>query len=143
MSPAPLTESTVEDAACLAGRQALECSGQLPGRPVRGDPLDHPAPIPRRVGRMSLGHLNASCALSEGVRPNGATPISAGVEVPLADAWTLPLEGASLDFGRSTHDANRSGDHRCGPDNPPGPRAYTIENDLGVVRPAIIRRFGP
>ena len=68
--------------------------------------------------------------------------IGAGVEVPLADAWMLRLEGSYLDFGRSTHYVNRSGDNRCGPDKPRRPCSYTIENNLGVVRLAIIRRFG-
>ena len=45
--------------------------------------------------------------------------IGLGVEAPLADAWTLRLGGSYLDFGRSTHYVNRSGDNRCGPGSAP------------------------
>ena len=38
-----------------------------------------------------------------------------GIEVPLVDAWTLQLDGSYLDFGRSTHYVNRSGNNSCGP----------------------------
>ena len=65
-----------------------------------------------------------------------------GAEVPLAEAWTLRLEGSYLDFGRSTHYVNRSGDGRCGPGNPRRPCPYVIENRLGMLRIAIVHRFG-
>ena len=68
--------------------------------------------------------------------------IGLGVEAPLADAWTLRLGGSYLDFGRSTHYVNRSGDNRCGPGVPRRPCPYNIENNLGIVRLAIIYRFG-
>lgn len=68
--------------------------------------------------------------------------IGAGLEVPLADAWTLRLDGSYLDFGRSTHYVNRSGGGRCGPGNPRKPCPYRVENRMSVVRLAIVRRFG-
>ena len=68
--------------------------------------------------------------------------IGFGVEAPLADAWTVRLDGSYLDFGRSTHDVNRSGDGRCGPGMPRRPCPYTIEHQLGTVRMAIMHRFG-
>ena len=37
--------------------------------------------------------------------------IGVGVETPLADAWTLRLEGSYLDFGSSTYYVNRSGNN--------------------------------
>ena len=40
--------------------------------------------------------------------------IGAGIETSLNDAWTLRLEGSYLDFGESSHDANRSGDDMNG-----------------------------
>ena len=68
--------------------------------------------------------------------------IGAGVETALADAWTLRLEGLYLDFGRSTHAANRSGDGRCcGRGTDRRPVSFKIENELGVLRLAIVRRF--
>ena len=66
-----------------------------------------------------------------------------GVEAPLTDRWTLRLEGSYLDFGRSTHHVNHSGDGRCGPGGPRRPCPYDIDNDLGIMRLAITRRFGP
>ena len=69
--------------------------------------------------------------------------IGAGVETSLSDAWTLRLEGSYLDFGESTHHANRSGDNRCcGAGTPRRPVSYRIENRLGIVRLALIHRFG-
>lgn len=70
--------------------------------------------------------------------------IGVGVEAPLADAWTLRLDGSYVDFGRSTYEANRSGDGRCcGTGSPRRPVSYNIENRLGIVRLAVIRRFDP
>ena len=68
--------------------------------------------------------------------------IGLGVGVPLADAWSLRLDGSYLDFGWSTHYVNRAGDGRCGPENPRRPCPYNVENKLGVVRLAIIHHFG-
>ena len=77
---------------------------------------------------------------------NGSTVIGwvigLGVEVPLADVWTVRLEGSYLDFGQSTHYVNRSGDNRCGSGMPRRPCPYNIENNLGIVRLAVIYRFG-
>ena len=68
--------------------------------------------------------------------------IGLGVEAPLADAWILRLDGSYLNFGRSTHYVNRSGNGRCGPGSPRRPCPYNVENNLGIVRLAIIHRFG-
>ena len=68
--------------------------------------------------------------------------IGAGVEYPLTGAWTLRLDGSYLDFGRSTHRVNRSGNNRCcGNGTPRRPVSYDISNRLGIVRVAVIRRF--
>ncbi len=68
--------------------------------------------------------------------------IGVGIETSLNDAWTLRLEGSYLDFGASTHDANRSGDDRCcGAGSPRRPVSYNVENKLGLMRLAIIRQF--
>ena len=65
-----------------------------------------------------------------------------GVEAPLAEAWTLRLEGSYMDFGQGTHYVNRSGDGRCGPGSPRQPCPYEVQNRLGIARLAVIRRFG-
>ena len=68
--------------------------------------------------------------------------IGVGVEYPLTGAWTLRLDGSYLDFGRSTHRVNRSGDNRCcGAGTPRRPVSYDTSNRLGIVRVAVIRRF--
>lgn len=68
--------------------------------------------------------------------------VGAGIESALADGWALRLEGAYLDFGRSTHRANRSGNNRCcGDGTPRRPVLYTIDNRLGMVRLAVVHRF--
>ena len=68
--------------------------------------------------------------------------IGLGVETPVADAWFLRLDGSYLNFGQSSHYVNRSGDGRCGPENPRRPCPYSVENKLAIVRLAIIHRFG-
>ena len=69
--------------------------------------------------------------------------IGAGVETSLSEAWSLRLEGSYLDFGESTHRANRSGDDRCcGAGSPRRPVSYRIESKLGIVRLALVHRFG-
>ena len=68
--------------------------------------------------------------------------IGVGIETSLTDTWTLRLEGSYLDFGASTHDANRSGDDRCcGAGSLRRPVSYDVENKLGLMRLAIIRQF--
>ena len=69
--------------------------------------------------------------------------IGAGVDVPLDPEWTLRLEGSYLDFGRNTYYVNHSANNTCGRGGPRRACPYDIENRLGVVRLAIIRRFGP
>ena len=69
--------------------------------------------------------------------------IGVGVEYPLTGAWTLRLDGSYVDFGRSTHHVNRSGNNRCcGAGTPRRPVSYDISNRLGIVRAAIVYRFG-
>ena len=68
--------------------------------------------------------------------------IGGGVETPLTAAWSLRFEVSYLDFGRGAHKVNRSGNNRCGPGNPRRPCSYNVENKLGIVRWAIIYRFG-
>ena len=69
--------------------------------------------------------------------------IGVGAEYPLTDAWTLRLDGSYVDFGRSTHHVNRSGNNRCcGAGTPRRPVSYHISNRLGIVRAAIVYRFG-
>ena len=69
--------------------------------------------------------------------------IGVGAEYPLTDAWTLRLDGSYVDFGRSTHHVNRSGNNRCcGTGTPRRPVSYDISNRLGIVRAAIVYRFG-
>ena len=67
--------------------------------------------------------------------------LGVGVEAPLAADWRLRLEGSYLDFGRSTHYVNRSGDGRCGPGMPRRPCPYNVKNKLSIVRLTIIRQF--
>ena len=68
--------------------------------------------------------------------------IGAGLETSVAEEWTLRLEGSYLDFGRSTYFVNEAGDARCGPGGPRIACPYRVENSLGLLRVAVIRRFG-
>ena len=51
------------------------------------------------------------------------------------------VDGSYLGFGRSTHYFNRSGNNPCGPGGPEEACPYKVENDLAILRLAIIRRF--
>ena len=68
--------------------------------------------------------------------------VGIGVEAPLAKAWVLRLEGSYMDFGRSTHHVNHSGNGRCGPGGPRRPCPYEIGKRLGMMRLGVIYRFG-
>lgn len=68
--------------------------------------------------------------------------VGAGVEAPLAHSWSLRIEGSYLDFGRRTRHVNRSGNNRCGPDGPNRACPYRVKNRLGMVRLALVYRFG-
>ncbi len=78
--------------------------------------------------------------------------IGAGAEVPLGKngnakllrddkGWVLRLEGSYIDFGEDTYEVNHSGGNRCGPGGLHKPCLYNIENKIGIVRLAIIKRF--
>lgn len=68
--------------------------------------------------------------------------VGAGVEAPLAHAWSLRIDGSYLDFGQRTRHVNRSGNNRCGPDGPNRACPYRVKNRLGMVRLAVVYRFG-
>ena len=69
--------------------------------------------------------------------------IGLGFEFPLADSWTMRIEGSYMDFGRSTHYVNRSGDNPCGPGMPRRACPYHIDAELASARLVFIYRFGP
>ena len=73
--------------------------------------------------------------------------VGAGVEAPLDHAWSLRLEGSYLDFGRRTRYVNRGAINpedinRCGPGGPNRACPYRVKNRLGMVRLALVYRFG-
>ena len=73
--------------------------------------------------------------------------VGAGVEAPLDHAWSLRLEGSYLDFGRRTRYVNRGAINpedinRCGPGGPERACPYRVKNRLGMVRLALVYRFG-
>ena len=67
-----------------------------------------------------------------------------GVEMPLADAWTLRLEGVRMDFGETVHQVeNRLGSNRgvCGPGGLPSPCPYRVHPRFTVLRLVVVRRL--
>lgn len=92
-------------------------------------------------GRDIAPHVDADDSFSDHTTEVGWVA-GAGVETRWAKAWDVRLEGLYMDFGRSTHYVNHSGNNRCGPDGPNRPCAYKIDNALGVVRLALTYRFG-
>ncbi len=64
-----------------------------------------------------------------------------GVETRWQRAWDVRLEGLYMEFGKSTHYVNHSGDNRCSPEGPNRPCPYEIDHALGMVRLGITYRF--
>ncbi len=92
-------------------------------------------------GRDVLPHLDPDDSFRAGTTDLGLV-FGAGIEAPLAGAWSLRVEGSFLDFGWSTHTVNHSGNNSCGPGNPRRPCPYDVRNQLGVIRFGLIHRFG-
>lgn len=68
--------------------------------------------------------------------------LALGVEAAIAQAWTLRLEGLYVDFGTTSHLSNRSGNNRCcGSGTPRRPVSYKVENEIAILRLALIRSF--
>ena len=68
--------------------------------------------------------------------------IGAGMEAPLAEAWTLRVDGSYMDFGSNRYLVNRSGNNPCGPGGARRSCAYDIENRFAIVRVGLVYRFG-
>ena len=74
-----------------------------------------------------------------------------GAEVPLNKeakktlqedgAWVLRMEGSYINLGEKTYRVNHSGNSSCGDGGPRRPCFYNVENEVGIIRLAIIRRF--
>ena len=68
----------------------------------------------------------------------------AGIDVPVADAWTLRFEGVHMDFGATVHRVeNRLGSNRgvCGPSGLPSPCRYRVDQRLTLLRLVVVRRL--
>ena len=93
---------------CESPKQSTRMPGPTPWASGPRGPVDPLAPVLRCVGRMSLGHLNTFCALSEGVHQNGGvTPFAAGdvawrhppnryFTLNIRDQWFMPLISVRL-----------------------------------------------
>ena len=69
---------------------------------------------------------------------------AAGIEMPVADAWTLRLEGMHLDFGETVHRVqNRLGANAgvCGPGGLPSPCRYGVDQRFAVLRLVVVHRL--
>ncbi len=69
----------------------------------------------------------------------------AGIEKPMAGAWTLRFEGLYTDFGESFHQAeNRLGVNAgvCGPGGLPSPCRYAFDQRFSILRLVLLRRLG-
>ncbi len=92
-------------------------------------------------GRDIAPHVDPDDSFSDHTTEVGWVA-GAGLETHLTRAWDVRLEGLYMDFGRSTHHVNHSGNNRCGPGGLHKPCPYKIDNALGVIRLAITYRFG-
>ncbi|MDE2944249.1 MAG: outer membrane beta-barrel protein [Gemmatimonadota bacterium] len=69
----------------------------------------------------------------------------AGMEMPVAGAWTLRLEGLYNDFGETVHQAENRRDVNagvCGPAGLPSPCRYGLDQRLALLRLVLVRRLG-
>ena len=67
--------------------------------------------------------------------------LSGGIEALVNEIWTLRVEVLLMDFGEETYQFNHSGNNRCGPGGPRRPCLYDIDNEFGMARLAVVRRF--
>ncbi len=77
--------------------------------------------------------------------------VGVGGEVPLNQeakgsshkdgAWLLRMEGSYINLGEQDYSVNHSGNNSCGAGGPRRPCSYSIKNEVGMIRLAIIRRF--
>ena len=67
--------------------------------------------------------------------------LSGGIEALVNETWTLRGEVLHMDFGEDTYQFNHSGNNRCGPGGPHRPCLYDIDNEFGMARLVVIRRF--
>ena len=118
---AGLAVARIDNSLTDLDRKCVDCSVQPPlVTPWRLDPDDS-----FRDGSTEIGWV-----------------VGVGVEASVADRWTLRLEASYMDFGRTTHAANRSGNNPCcGSGTPQRPVSYDVEHKLGVLRLAVVRRF--
>ena len=118
---AGLAVARIDNSLTDLDRKCVDCSVQPPlVTPWRLDPDDS-----FRDGSTEIGWV-----------------VGVGVEASVADRWTLRLEASYMDFGRTTHTANRSGnDDCCGSGTPERPVSYDVEHKLGILRLAVVRRF--
>ena len=68
-----------------------------------------------------------------------------GIEMPVASAWTLRLEGLYNDFGETVHQAENRLDVNagvCGPAGLPSPCRYGFDQRLALLRLVFVRHFG-
>jgi len=68
-----------------------------------------------------------------------------GIEMPVAGAWTLRLEGLYNDFGETVHQAENRRDVNagvCGPAGLPSPCRYGFDQRLALLRLVLVRRLG-
>lgn len=67
--------------------------------------------------------------------------LGGGLEALVNETWTLRVEVLHMDFGEETYQFNHSGNNRCGPGGPRRPCLYDIDNEFGMARLAVVRRF--
>ena len=68
-----------------------------------------------------------------------------GIEMPVAAAWTLRLEGLYNDFGETVHQAENRRDVNagvCGPAGLPSPCRYGFDQRLALLRLVLVRHLG-
>ncbi len=69
----------------------------------------------------------------------------AGIDAPVAGAWTLRVEGLYVDFGEIVHQVeNRLGGNAgvCGPGGLPSPCRYGVDQRFALLRLVLVRRLG-
>ena len=67
--------------------------------------------------------------------------IGVGAEMALDDNWSLRVDGSYIDLGGDIYKVNHSGNNSCGPLGPRRPCSYEIDNEMSIIRLALIRKL--
>ena len=116
------------------------------GRPLRGQSQTHGPRFGYDLDAGADGRMQVDPDDSFDERSTRVGWVAgAGIDTPVAGAWTLRFEGLYMDFGETVHRVeNRLGGNAgaCGPGGLPSPCRYGVDQRFALLRLVLVRRLG-